>query len=207
MTPQQFADGPALSELLTQSEKFDILMNMSSQMGNTPMPEGFSNSTKQRITFDQSIHTTCNTQNTSTGINPLLNTVFNSQLNRSEMLDNDFADSAVIRREFNVSGNSNVRINETIDCATGRVTATVSSMQQMPFDDWANGGEMNMRNMPKYYCTRPLLQKTECLNRNMFDCAVTFSVDRNICVLGIEVRDNSIENFLKKRVFLICSSK
>lgn len=48
LTPQQFAEGPATSSLLIQSEKFSILMNISSPCTEVPMPGGFSTSTVPR---------------------------------------------------------------------------------------------------------------------------------------------------------------
>ncbi|KAF2883943.1 hypothetical protein ILUMI_22235 [Ignelater luminosus] len=48
MTPQQFAEGPALSNLLTQSEKFGIFMNISSPACFIPMPQGFSRNRNPR---------------------------------------------------------------------------------------------------------------------------------------------------------------
>lgn len=42
MTPQQFAEGPATSDLLSQPEKFAILINISSPTTDIPMPLGFS---------------------------------------------------------------------------------------------------------------------------------------------------------------------
>ncbi|XP_044752164.1 BTB/POZ domain-containing protein 6-like [Coccinella septempunctata] len=48
LTPQQFAEGPANSQLLAQSEKFSILMNICSPSAANPMPEGFSLSKSTR---------------------------------------------------------------------------------------------------------------------------------------------------------------
>ncbi|XP_049822985.1 BTB/POZ domain-containing protein 6 isoform X3 [Aethina tumida] len=48
LTPQQFADGPAHSTLLTQAEKFAILMNICSETASVPMPDGFSTSKMRR---------------------------------------------------------------------------------------------------------------------------------------------------------------
>lgn len=39
----------------------------------------------------------------------------------------------------------------------------------------------------KYYCKRPMMQEPNCLNTSILDCAVTFTVDKDICVHGIEV--------------------
>ncbi|XP_026738544.1 uncharacterized protein LOC113501548 isoform X2 [Trichoplusia ni] len=42
LTPQQFAEGPARSSLLTESEAFAVLMNILSSSSDVPMPSGFS---------------------------------------------------------------------------------------------------------------------------------------------------------------------
>lgn len=39
----------------------------------------------------------------------------------------------------------------------------------------------------KHYCVRTTRQQTECLNTSVLDCSVTFSVDRSICITGIQV--------------------
>lgn len=44
-----------------------------------------------------------------------------------------------------------------------------------------------VREGPKYYCLRTVVQQTDCLNTNVLDCSVTFSVDKNICVVGVQV--------------------
>ncbi|KAF2883944.1 hypothetical protein ILUMI_22236 [Ignelater luminosus] len=52
MTPKEFAEGPALSDLLTKFEKFDILMNISSPASTVAMPSGFSTSTTSRKMYN-----------------------------------------------------------------------------------------------------------------------------------------------------------
>lgn len=49
LTPQEFAEGPATSNLLTEPEKFAILMNISSPSTTVPMPGGFSTSRVRRL--------------------------------------------------------------------------------------------------------------------------------------------------------------
>ena len=48
LTPQEFAEGPAKSLLLTQEEAFALLMNISSPNCEQSMPEGFCTETKSR---------------------------------------------------------------------------------------------------------------------------------------------------------------
>lgn len=47
--------------------------------------------------------------------------------------------------------------------------------------------EGGVREGSKYYCLRSVLRPTECLNANVLDCSVTFSVDKNIYILGVQV--------------------
>lgn len=49
LTPQEFAEGPGRSSLLSKEEAFAILMNISSSNSEVPMPEGFSTNTQKRI--------------------------------------------------------------------------------------------------------------------------------------------------------------
>lgn len=39
----------------------------------------------------------------------------------------------------------------------------------------------------KYYCQRSIIHETDCLNTNDLECSVTFTVDKNICVIGVQV--------------------
>lgn len=57
LTPQQFAEGPATSNLLSQAEKFSILMNISSPSTDVAMPAGFSTSTVPRQRVKDSLYT------------------------------------------------------------------------------------------------------------------------------------------------------
>ncbi|KAF2883948.1 hypothetical protein ILUMI_22240, partial [Ignelater luminosus] len=48
MTPREFTEGPALTNLLTESEKLAIFMNISSPRKTVSMPSGFSTSNTLR---------------------------------------------------------------------------------------------------------------------------------------------------------------
>eukprot|EP00095_Tigriopus_kingsejongensis_P000900 maker-scaffold186_size273091-snap-gene-0.16 protein:Tk00900 transcript:maker-scaffold186_size273091-snap-gene-0.16-mRNA-1 annotation:"btb poz domain-containing protein 6-a" len=39
----------------------------------------------------------------------------------------------------------------------------------------------------RYYCKREMMVEPHCLNTSILDCSVTFTVDRDICIHGIEV--------------------
>lgn len=59
LSPQQFAEGPGRSNLLTQEIAFAILMNVSSPNGGFPMPDGFTsnrNNRSDKYKFPQEQH-------------------------------------------------------------------------------------------------------------------------------------------------------
>lgn len=49
LSAQEFAEGPATSDILSESEKFAILMNISSSSTTVPMPSGFSTARVRRL--------------------------------------------------------------------------------------------------------------------------------------------------------------
>ncbi|KAG7311840.1 hypothetical protein JYU34_002922 [Plutella xylostella] len=50
-----------------------------------------------------------------------------------------------------------------------------------------SGPERHSSDFSKLYCQRPIIQHTDCLNTSLLDCSVTFMVDKNICLLGVQV--------------------
>ncbi|XP_023721744.1 BTB/POZ domain-containing protein 6-B isoform X2 [Cryptotermes secundus] len=109
LTPSQFAEGPALSPLLTRDESYALLVNISSTSASCklPLPEGFSNSVESRR----------------------------------------------------------------------RPSAASLAMRD---------GPLAHRDV-KFYCVRNILPQPHCLNTSILDCSVTFTVDRNICVHGVQI--------------------
>lgn len=131
LTPQQFAEGPASSSLLSQSEKFAILMNISSPSIDIPMPEGFSTSTvcrRKKIKYTN--------------------------------------------RDCNHSTDSNRNYNSMSRCNALASTSCFTPL---------------MNENRKLYCVRELLQQTNIFNQSVLDCSVTVTVDKNICIYGIQV--------------------
>lgn len=59
LSPQQFAEGPGRSSLLTQDEAFAILMNISSTDCTFPMPENFSKSKENRFVKNLAVREGC----------------------------------------------------------------------------------------------------------------------------------------------------
>ena len=49
------------------------------------------------------------------------------------------------------------------------------------------GPDAPMRDGPKYYCRRIPIHTTECHNASVMDCSLNFKVDKNICVIGVQV--------------------
>ena len=45
----------------------------------------------------------------------------------------------------------------------------------------------------KYWCKRAMMQEPHCLNTSILDCSVTFMVDRDMCIHGIEVPSQATE--------------
>lgn len=109
LTPAQFADGPALSEILTRDESFAILLNISSP-GRIQLSENLSTRTDRRQSPN------------ADNLNPFL-----------------------------------------------------------------FGEPSGLRDNRKCICQRTVVEEIHCYNACNLDCSVTFSVDRNICVLGIQL--------------------
>lgn len=114
LTPSQFAEGPALSPLLTRDESYALLVNISSASASCkfPLPEGFSNSVESR-------------------------------------------------------------------------------RRPTPPSPATRDGPLASRDV-KFYCVRNILPQPHCLNTSILDCSVTFTVDRNICVHGVQVSIDTV---------------
>jgi PHR domain len=144
LTPQQFAEGPARTNLLTQSEAFAILMNISTANSVYPMPEGFSqNKNHRNVGFSFADSDTPSPPIQSVPVGQVL----------------PLADSP--HHHMGAVGvNSGVHHGSYMD---------------------------ELRNEQKFYCVRIIRQQTECLNTSVLDCSLTFTVDRSICVTGVQV--------------------
>lgn len=132
LSPQQFADGPGRSNLLSQTEAFAILMNVSSPSSSYPLPDGFTSSRSMRNENKFSVPV-------SESPSPVA--IYPAEFHPNDQSHNDF------------------------QMDVGR----------------------DMVEMRKYYCVRTIRQQTECLNTSALDCSVTFTVDRSICITGVQV--------------------
>ena len=50
----------------------------------------------------------------------------------------------------------------------------------------------NIRDRPKFYSVRALINHSDCRNYDVMDSSVTFTVDRNIFVLGVQVPSQTL---------------
>ncbi|KAL0113023.1 hypothetical protein PUN28_012334 [Cardiocondyla obscurior] len=177
LTPQEFAEGPGMSPLLTKDEAFAILMNILCTGNKTPMPEGFctnSNSRAKPIKIHSTSmgHSASMGHSTSLGL-PVMTSrhIFTpyGSLNiplRSGFMNDGESSSSAMRNT------SPILVDASINKDSGNLPNTSSVV---------------VREGPKYYCLRQVVQQTDCLNTNVLDCSVTFSVDKNICVVGVQV--------------------
>ena len=51
----------------------------------------------------------------------------------------------------------------------------------------ASSGPADVDVSIKFWCHRAMMQEPHCLNTSILDCSVTFTVDKDICIHGIEV--------------------
>ncbi|XP_071575245.1 uncharacterized protein [Temnothorax nylanderi] len=186
LTPQEFAEGPGMSPLLTKDEAFAILMNILCTGNKTPMPEGFCTNSNSRAKLVKPPHPavfgSTNTGKTHTllGYRDTYREMMTSRhifapygnLNtcisvRSGFLNDGEPSSSTMRNT------SPILVDASINKDSGNLPNTSSTVV--------------VREGPKYYCLRSVVQQTDCLNTNVLDCSVTFSVDKNICVVGVQV--------------------
>ncbi|XP_012215292.1 BTB/POZ domain-containing protein 6-B [Linepithema humile] len=170
LTPEEFAEGVGVSPLLTQDEAFAILMNISCRNkipmpeGNkVPMPEGFSTDRDNRM-------------------KPLKiqTTNFPPYVKSSRLLN--LGDASY---HMNYHSDS---LNTAMDCTTSSFkTLSGSINKDIGILPSSSSSEVVVREGPKYYCLRSVVQETDCLNTNVLDCSVQFKADRNICVVGVQV--------------------
>ncbi|XP_045511046.1 uncharacterized protein LOC123705968 isoform X1 [Colias croceus] len=158
LTAQQFAEGPARSSLLTESEAFTVLMNILSTNSDVPMPTGFS---------------TCRTPRKQLiGCGPSCNQM----------------------TTFVVDTPSPVAVEQVWGEGSRAPPASLPYPRPTRHENlWPVLGmvldhtERHGGDLHKIYCRRAVLQQTDCLNTSVLDCSVTFMVDKNICLLGVQV--------------------
>ncbi|CAH0726337.1 unnamed protein product, partial [Brenthis ino] len=171
LSPQQFAGGPARSSLLSESEAFAVLMNILSETTDVPMPNGFSSSRvprKQLIGGGPSCHMPTFTVDTPSPV--MVEQVWcTPELSRPPQPCITYPRPTRQEGAAGMGGMGGMG-------AMGVMGPGV--MEHM---------ELHHAHSHKIYCQRALLQHTDCLNTSALDCSVTFMVDKNIYVLGVQV--------------------
>ncbi|KAJ8729721.1 hypothetical protein PYW08_001302 [Mythimna loreyi] len=166
LTPQQFAEGPARSSLLTESEAFAVLMNILSSTSDVAMPSGFS---------------TC-------------------RVPRKQLIGNGPSSNCQQMASFTVDTPSPVMLEQVFGAPSAyqpypRPTRHDVGVRHSSIVQNANLSglivpehmDRHSNDYNKIYCQRPIIQHTDCLNTSVLDCSVTFMVDKNICLLGVQV--------------------
>ncbi|XP_039764338.1 uncharacterized protein LOC120636832 isoform X2 [Pararge aegeria] len=173
LSPQQFAAGPARSPLLSESEAFAVLMNILSSVTDVAMPEGFSmcrEPRKQLFGGGSSSNMPTFTVDTPSPV-----TVDQCEVSR-------LPQPCVTTTYPRPTRQEGVRLPSSIH----NPVSGVGVLEHME-----RHGDQH-----KIYCQRAIVQHTDCLNTSGLDCSVTFMVDKNICLLGVQVPTQapSLEN-------------
>ncbi|XP_037810329.1 uncharacterized protein LOC119602725 [Lucilia sericata] len=179
MTPQQFAEGPARSKLLQQHEALAILIKISSpSINDCPMPEGFCSSRCSRNYYEQR-----SSQRDLSGFLHI-HTPNNSFIQGSGNICNyapmdasvDHVQPQILssNRTCNLpANNSNAhksRDNTGVSLATGGGDSDVAT-----------------NDTRRSYCVRTVNPQFDYRNTSVTDCGLTFQVDTNIWITGVQV--------------------
>lgn len=156
LSPQQFAEGPARTGLLSQAEAFSILMNISTPNSVYPMPEGFTRNKNSRV---------YNVYNDSRSPSPAI-----------------------------LPGPSQIQALAVAPPAPApNAEQCLQVMAQVPLPEESPNffhifrGERRMSEERRYYCIRTIQQIRDIYNRSVLDSSFTFSVDRNVSILGLTI--------------------
>lgn len=155
LTPQEFAESPGMSPLLTQQEAFAIVMNILCKENKAPLPEGFSSDTRNRAALVKALP---------------------GQLSNCPI-------KGVSISYYNTFEHSSPYRHQTCFINGGEASNSLhnnASSSSLVAED-------GIRDGAKYYCLRTIHETQHCLNSNVLDCSLTFSVDKNIYVIGVQV--------------------
>lgn len=170
MTPKQFAENVPRTNLLSTTESFAILMNISSNDIH-PMPDGFSTSTECRSISQTSLHNNSNAinyyqENSSDG-HPLFPLPSSSSSSSSHAVYMPVANANL--------NNFHVRTRNSAN----KFRETQATNRDMVID---------VTETRRFYCVRPVREQIyNTFNTSVSDCSLTFTVDRNICITGIQI--------------------
>lgn len=162
MTPKQFAQNVPSTNLLTTAECFAILMNISSTDVH-PMPDGFSTSTECRSISQTPLHPNTNA----------LNYYHENSSDGHQIFPLPSSSTHVYMPIQNPNLNNNFHV---------RTRNSTNRFREQ-------GREIlpEVTETRRFYCVRPIREQIDYFNTSVSDCALTFTVDRNICITGIQV--------------------
>lgn len=167
MSPKQFAENVPRTNLLTTAESFAILMNISSTDIH-PMPDGFSTSTECRSITQTSIHTNSNALNYYHENSPDAHPIFPLPSSSTSHLYMPLATANM--NNFHV-----------------RTRPSKFREQQQQGPQMSREMVIDITETRRFYCVRPIREQIDYFNTSVSDCCLSFTVDRNICITGIQV--------------------
>lgn len=170
LTPQQFAEGPARSNLLSQSEAFAILMNISTPNSVYPMPEGFSLNKNSRVPFQDSSQSPTPPPSRPLAPNQPVSTVS-------------------LPQHAPNSSSSSAQNNRPQTPPFALASPELPYPPESPSYNYFHAlREQRMSDERRiYYCIRTTQQLREIQNRSVLESSFTFSVDRHVSILGIQM--------------------
>lgn len=171
LTPKQFAENVPRTNLLSTAESFAILMNISSNHIH-PMPDGFSSSRKPRSISQ----TPPPPQSNANVVN-----YYNENSNDGHTMFPIAAPPSHMGLTYFSQNPTNL---STFHVRSRNPTSRFRGHQQQP-----SGREvmMDVTETRRFYCVRPIREQIDYFNTSVSDCALTFTVDRPICITGIQV--------------------
>lgn len=167
MTPKQFAENVPRTNLLTTAESFAILMNISSTDIH-PMPEGFSTSTECRSISQTPVHHNSNA----------LNYYHENSSDGHSLFPLPSSSSTHVYMPIPNSNMNNFHV---------RTRNPTSKFREQQAPPQSRDMVIDVTETRRFYCVRPIREQIDYFNTSVSDCALTFTVDRNICITGIQV--------------------
>lgn len=166
LSPKQFAENVPRTNLLSTTEAFAILMNISSSDIH-PMPDGYSISTKSRSVNQTNSAVAAGTSNANAVVGPIF---YNEPVDVTPYL-------------ASVSGTGNNYVVGNFHVRSRNATNRYREHQPTPNRDTA----MDVTETRRFFCVRTIREQIDYFNTSVSDCALTFTVDRNISITGIQV--------------------
>ncbi|XP_054730136.1 uncharacterized protein LOC129238925 [Anastrepha obliqua] len=159
LTPQQFAEGPARSNLLKQNEALAILIKISSPtINDCPMPQGFCSSRTSREYYESRSQRDLSSYRHSAPSNAPAPTSFASF--------------------ESFMGNTASNVSTAAQSASSNNLSTFQG---------GSDTDLATNDTRRSYCVRTLNQQFDYRNTSVTDCGLTFQVDSNIWITGVQV--------------------